>query len=44
MKEKIDVSLIEEILKRGNDVEIKLRPRTGEVLIFEVKKSIKNSK
>lgn len=37
----IDDKLIMEILERGNDVEIRKRPRTGEILILEVKKTIK---
>lgn len=39
-----EIKIIMEILARGNDVEIRTRPKTGEILIFEVKKSIKNGK
>ena len=39
-----EIKIIMDILARGNDVEIRMRPKTGEILIFEVKKSIKNGK
>ena len=39
-----EIRIILEILSRGNDVEIRRRPKTGEIVIFEVKKSIKNGK
>ncbi len=39
-----DIPIINYILSRGSDVEIKLRPKTGEVVILEVKKTIKNGK
>lgn len=39
-----DIKSIEEILKNGNDAEVRKRPQSGEVLVFEVKKRIKNGK
>jgi len=39
-----DIKAIEEILEKGNDAEIRKRPQSGEVLVFEVKKRIKNGK
>lgn len=37
-----DLQVIASIIKRGNDVEIRQRPRTGEILILEVNKKIRN--
>lgn len=39
-----DLTIISDILKKGNDVEIRKRPKTDEILILEVKKTIKNGK
>lgn len=39
-----DIKAVEEILEKGNCAEIHKRPRTGEIVVFEVKKSIKNGK
>lgn len=38
------VIAIEEILSRGNDVEIRKRPSTGEIVVYEVAKKIKCGK
>ena len=43
MNEK-DVKIIEEILKKGNDVEIRRNETTGKIVIFEVKKRRMNGK
>lgn len=39
-----DIKAIEDIIERGCDAEVRKRPKTGEILVFEVKKRIKNGK
>lgn len=44
MLEKEHLEIISSILMRGNNVEIRIKPKTGEIVIFEVKKTIKSGK
>ena len=39
-----DIKAIEQILEKGNYEEVRKRPQSGEILVFEVKKRIKNGK
>lgn len=40
MLNKLDYAKINQILKRGNDVEIRRKPSTNEIIVIEVKKHI----
>lgn len=44
MLEKKHLEIISSILDRGNNAEIRKQPKTGKIVIFEVKKTIKSGK